>query len=221
MQQPTLARAAPHRQFFAEFTLIFVLLPLGLALLKPKGMIYAVLWMLSWLTWWILHKHYAYSIRHDWNGSALTKQNIKKIVLRFLPFAVALLIFTWVMIPERMFSLPREKPAIWLMVMMLYPLLSVIPQEFIFRSYFFARYSSWFTKPWHLIATNAFVFGLMHIVLLNWVAVVFSAIGGVLFADTYRKTKSLALVCLEHALYGCFLFTIGLGYYFYHGHAVR
>ena len=45
--------------------------------------------------------------------------------------------------------------------------------------------------------------------------------GGLFFADTYAKTRSLAAVYFEHALYGCYLFTIGLGFYFYHGNAVR
>jgi hypothetical protein len=48
----------------------------------------------------------------------------------------------------------------------------------------------------------------------------FCAIGGVFFARTYTARPSLALVVAEHALYGCFLFTLGLGHYFYHG-AIR
>jgi len=36
-------------------------------------------------------------------------------------------------------------------------------------------------------------------------------IGGVLFAYTYQKTKSTALVAIEHAVYGNWLFTVGMG----------
>jgi hypothetical protein len=50
------------------------------------------------------------------------------------------------------------------------------------------------------------------------VAVVFSMIGGYFFATTYTRHKSLAAAFIEHSLYGCYLFTIGLGYYFYHGY---
>jgi hypothetical protein len=42
-------------------------------------------------------------------------------------------------------------------------------------------------------------------------------IGGWFFAETYARTRSMRLVWLEHALYGCLVFTIGLGDYFYHG----
>ena len=40
---------------------------------------------------------------------------------------------------------------------------------------------------------------------------------GLIFASTYAKSKSLALVTIEHGLYGNFLFFIGLGWYFYGG----
>ena len=41
-------------------------------------------------------------------------------------------------------------------------------------------------------------------------------VGGLLFAYRYTKTGSLLTSCVEHALYGCFLFTVGLGRFFYH-----
>jgi uncharacterized protein len=41
--------------------------------------------------------------------------------------------------------------------------------------------------------------------------------GGILFAWRYVETGSLLTSSVEHALYGCWLFTVGLGVYFYHG----
>ena len=43
-----------------------------------------------------------------------------------------------------------------------------------------------------------------------------SLIGGWFFADTYRRSGSLSLVCLEHTLYGSFVFAIGLWPFFSH-----
>ncbi len=60
-------------------------------------------------------------------------------------------------------------------------------------------------------------FGFAHIVFDNWVAPALCAIGGLIFAHTYRRTRSLALASFEHALYGDLVFTLGLGRYFYHG----
>jgi hypothetical protein len=44
-------------------------------------------------------------------------------------------------------------------------------------------------------------------------------VGGLLFSWSYQQSGSLALTCIEHALFGNFLFTAGLGEFFYHGAA--
>jgi uncharacterized protein len=204
-----------------HFLLTFVTLPLALAWIKPHGVIYSILWILTLIGLWVLRKYHGYRFREDWNFAALDRTAIRFIVLRFLPFALFLLLFAGWMIPERMFTLPLERPLRWIIVMIWYPLLSVFPQELLFRSFFFRHYAPWLRSPKLMVFVNAFAFGWVHIVLHNWVAVAFSFVGGLLFADTYRRTRSLAAVCFEHALYGCFIFTIGLGWYFYHGLAVR
>lgn len=204
----------------AELIFVFGVLPLLLAILKPHGAIYFILWITMLLCCRWMEKSERYDFITDWNGKGLTGYNMKKILARFAPLAMLLLVFTWEMIPERMFSLPREKPAMWIMVMLFYPLLSVVPQELIFRSFFFRRYGK-IMSPAALHIASALAFGWVHIILRNWIAVSLSAIGGYMFARNYARNNSLALVCLEHALYGCYIFTIGLGFYFYHGTAVR
>ncbi len=47
--------------------------------------------------------------------------------------------------------------------------------------------------------------------------VLYPLLGGVLFAKTYEETGSLIISGIEHALYGGFIFTIGLGKHFYYG----
>lgn len=80
----------------------------------------------------------------------------------------------------------------------------------------FDRYKTAFS-PRVLVLVSGVGFGFAHIVFGNWVAPVLCVIGGIMFAQTYARTRSLALVSLEHALYGDFIFTLGLGRYFYHG----
>ncbi len=123
--------------------------------------------------------------------------------------AVALLM------PKQFLQLVQNRPDVWLMVMVLYPIFSVYPQEVIFRGFFFHRYRELFRRPWALIAASAAVFGYVHIVMGNGWAIGLSAIGGVLFGLTYLRSRSLLAVAAEHALYGCFIFTVGLGRYFY------
>lgn len=205
-----------RRRLAAECFLIFGVLPFILYLLRPHGMIYIILWVGTILAWRHTRYHGPAKWRELWNFAALTPQAAKSILWRFIPFAIALLLFTWLVIPDALFSLPRRSLYVWAMVMLLYPPLSAVPQEIIFRGYFFRRYRLLFRDQWMSVA-SALAFGWVHVVLQNWVAVVFSIIGGYIFSHTYRKTNSLAAVCFEHALYGCYIFTIGMGFYFYHG----
>lgn len=116
------------------------------------------------------------------------------------------------------FSLPREQPVLWLAILLLYPLLSALPQELIFRVFLFHRYRDLFPGPWILPLVSAGVFALAHLVLGNWVALLLSFAGGLLFAYTYARTRSLGLVTLEHGLWGDWIFTLGMGRHFYGGH---
>jgi membrane protease YdiL (CAAX protease family) len=67
---------------------------------------------------------------------------------------------------------------------------------------------------------NALSFGLSHLFYGNWVAPVLAFFGGLLFAWRYQTSRSLGTVVIEHALWGDFLFTTGIGWYFYSG-AIR
>lgn len=125
-----------------------------------------------------------------------------------------------VALPERFLQFPRERPLVWLLVMLLYPLLSVYPQEIIFRAFFFHRYGAALGSRSAVIGASAVAFGYAHIILHNWIAVTLSVVGGALFAWTYERSRSLLAASIEHALYGCAIFTLGLGWYFYTG-AVR
>jgi membrane protease YdiL (CAAX protease family) len=202
-----------------EMLTLTVLIPLGLYFYSPRGAIFAVLWLVllySFLMYRRLNPQMR--LRQLWDGAALREWSLwRPILRRFAVSAAALTILTVVLLPQRFLSFPLERPALWAMVMLLYPLLSVVPQEFIFRSFFFARYRAIFPSPRAMMLASALTFGFAHLLLHNWVAVFLSTVGGFYFAHTYQRRPSLALVWAEHALYGCFLFTVGLGYYFYSG----
>lgn len=55
------------------------------------------------------------------------------------------------------------------------------------------------------------MFSLGHIFFRNTLVLVLTFFGGLLFAITYSKTKSTLLVSIEHAIYGSWLFTVGMG----------
>jgi membrane protease YdiL (CAAX protease family) len=119
--------------------------------------------------------------------------------------------------PDLLLVLPREKPGLWALIMIGYPLASVYPQELLFRAFLFHRYRPVFGEGVGMVAASAAAFGFVHIAFGNWVAVVLSTAGGVIFANRYRRSRSLLSASAEHALYGLLMFTVGLGQYFYHG----
>jgi hypothetical protein len=204
---------------WVELLTLTVFIPFGLYLYSPRGAIFAALWLILLYCVLIFRRVAPQSgLRSVWDGAALYEWSLwRPILARFAVSALLLTALTIWLLPERLLSFPRERTPLWAMVMLLYPLLSVIPQEFIFRSFFFVRYRTILPSPRLMFLASALTFGFAHILLHNWVALLLSTAGGFIFAHTYQKRPSLALVWAEHALYGCFLFTIGLGYYFYSG----
>ncbi len=138
----------------------------------------------------------------------------KTILMRSLIIMPTLLGIIWILFPEQLFAFPAERPVVWMVVMVLYPVLSALPQEFIYRTFFFYRYDDLFSLPNATVITSAAAFAFAHIVYDNWWAVGLSFIAGLLFGLTYAKTKSLFLVTVEHAIYGWLVFTLGMGPFF-------
>lgn len=121
------------------------------------------------------------------------------------------------MIPERALELPRRMPALWLTILALYPLLSALPQELVFRPLFFRRYGELFPGRTAALAANATVFALAHLMFWNWVALALSFAGGFIFAQGYLSRGGFAMAVALHAVCGAIVFTSGLGAFFYHG----
>jgi membrane protease YdiL (CAAX protease family) len=142
---------------------------------------------------------------------------LRRAALRFLVLAPLLAgLIAWLR-PDAFADLPRNRPLIWGMVMVAYPILSVYPQELIFRTYFFHRYQGILANESALAIGSALAFGWAHVVLGNGIAMALSTVGGLMFAGTYARSHSTAAVGIEHALWGCAVFTMGLGSFFYAG----
>jgi hypothetical protein len=101
--------------------------------------------------------------------------------------------------------------------MELYSLPSVYPQGIIDRLFLFDRYHGLFGARWGIVLARAAAFAFVDIVFCNALAVALTLPAGLLFAVRYWQTGSLMASSFEHALYGCAIFTIGLGRCFYHG----
>jgi len=142
-------------------------------------------------------------------------KNWKPIFIRFSIFAVIITILVAIFKTDSLFNIPRERPLVWLYILIGYPIWSAFPQELIFRSYFFHRFRFMITNQHLFILFNAILFSYSHIIFTNWIALSFTFLGSILFAYTYIKSNSLLVTFIEHALYGSYIFTVGLGEYFY------
>ncbi len=120
--------------------------------------------------------------------------------------------------PRLFLNFPLQRPETWRMVMLLYPLLSVIVQELVYRTFFFHRYGPLFGhQRWLLVVVNGMLFGFAHVIFANWIAVGGTMAAGILFAYRYETTRSFWAVWLEHTLWGWLVFTVGLGRFFFTG----
>ena len=131
--------------------------------------------------------------------------------LRFALLVVVSSAFVYFLYPDLLFKVPTSKPLLWLGILLVYSILSVYPQELLYRSFFFKRYRGLFESKNMLIFINAILFSLAHLFFGNLLVLLLTFIGGLVFAFTYYRTNSMLLVSIEHALYGCWLFTIGMG----------
>ncbi|WP_105199197.1 MULTISPECIES: CPBP family intramembrane glutamic endopeptidase [unclassified Pseudoalteromonas] len=137
----------------------------------------------------------------------------KRMATFFLTGALLSGVLYGIINQENWFSYPLQSPMSWLMLLILYPLLSVLPQELIFRTYFFHRYKPIIPNKTKRVWLSAAVFALAHVVYGNLVAVLLAFFGGLLFSYTYAHSRSTIACVLEHSLWGLWMFTIGAGSY--------
>lgn len=203
-------------KLIVEFVLLFVLLPIGFRFKPFPFPIIPALWLLTIYCLFRLLRDPSFDRTLLWNSVALR--------LRWLPISALFVVLATLIAagiyslhPDWLFTLVRRTPWFWLLVMVLYPVLSVYPQGIVFRVFLFQRYRQLFKSPVAIMIASALAFSFAHIVFRNWIAVSFTLVGGGIFAWRYRQSQSLLTSAFEHALYGCWMFTVGLGDFFYRG----
>jgi membrane protease YdiL (CAAX protease family) len=206
----------PRAALIAEFVLLFVGLPLAYRFSPLRIPVLPLLWAVTVYALTMLLRDPQFDRTRLWNAGAVPAQ-IASMLSAFVVAAAVIWLGVHRFAPRLEWSFVRRNPPFWAVVMVAYPVLSVYPQALVYRAFFFQRYAPLFPGRWTMIVVSAAAFALMHIIFRNWIAVGLTFAGGLLFAWRYAVTDSLAASSLEHALYGCWLFTIGLGQYFYHG----
>ena len=214
---PPAAGAGPGRKAWlaVEYLLLFVALPLLWAAGRLDLPLLPTLWIFSLGCLLFLLADNKFDRRSLWNAERAGRR-LARATLPFLVLAPLLALGLLLLEPERLFAFVRQRPLLWALVMVLYPLLSAYPQGIIYRVFIFQRDRELFPGRRAMIAASALAFALVHLIFSNAVAPPLSFVGGLLFAWTYERTRSSLVATFQHALFGCFIFTIGWGWYFYH-----
>jgi hypothetical protein len=205
---------------FIEFLVLFVGVPmLFVGAVLPLRWLMAGLWFLAacCLIYLLLDPTFDKGRFLRLRGIA---QELPVMMALFVTLTLALGGLIYFMQPEALFSFVKARPQAWVVIMLLYPILSVYPQTIVYRGFLFHRYRPILTSAKLRIMVGATAFAFVHVVFQNEVAPMLTLLGGVLFARTYERSGSMLLSAFEHSLYGCMVMTLGWGMYLYHG-AVR
>nr|WP_321236459.1 CPBP family intramembrane glutamic endopeptidase [uncultured Psychroserpens sp.] len=192
-----------------EFFIIFIIVPVSFAVNYPVWikMIIGIIGFLYIIFVLLRVEKNKFKVAQNLNW----KYFFKRTLIQLTAIAILTTLYMWFVDKSNLFVVVLNKPLLWLMILFIYSFFSVYPQELIYRTFFFQRYQSLFKDKRLFIILNATVFSLAHIFFGNVLVMILTFIGGILFALTYINTKSTLLVSVEHAVYGCWLFTVGMG----------
>jgi ABC-type multidrug transport system permease subunit len=123
--------------------------------------------------------------------------------------------------PHSAFGLARHNLPLLMMILLLYPVLSALPQEIVYRALFFERYKEILPSAGTAIVLNSALFSLAHLMYWSAIVAVMTFFGSLIFARSYVVERNFPQTVLLHAIGGNLVFVFGLGIYFYSGNVVR
>ena len=192
-----------------EFFFIFLILPSIIFFLESSIFTFATLYLVFILSLVVLYRDKTFLL------TSLKKKIDWKFVITFSVVFLCLGSIYTILIDENLlFIFPSSNFKLWLLVIFIYPFLSVIPQEVVYRVFFFQRYFPKINSFFFPMVLNLIVFSYGHLVFNNVHAILITAIISPIFAYAYLKKSFLTCVVL-HSLGGQIIFTLGLGKYFY------
>ena len=212
-------REKPVWALWAEFVVLFVAVPVAIAVVLPATAMFPALFAMTAVGLVLLHLTEGFSWRDLGAGrGALEPWLIAKFAVAVFVLSLAVL---WATAPDAMFVLLREQPVLMLAIAVLYPLVSALPQEIVFRPLFFRRYVGILPRGRGIMLANAAIFSLAHLMYWSWIVAAMTFAGGLVFAWAYEEKRSFPLAFALHSVAGVALFTAGMGVYFYSGNVVR
>ncbi|HRO13853.1 MAG TPA: CPBP family intramembrane metalloprotease [Paracoccus sp. (in: a-proteobacteria)] len=211
---------APHRRawLWAEFLALYLGAPAAIALFLNPDWLFAalfgftlaglaLLWHTGGFDWRALIRGWE---QVDWGQVALFG-----LLAGLLGYAV---VSAWA--PDHLRPLSGTRLRFLGVLWLLYPLLSALPQELIFRPLFFHRYGGLMPDARTAMLVNAAVFSFAHLMYWSLVVAALTFAGGWIFARAYLD-RGFPAAWMLHAVAGNALFTVGMGAFLWSGNVVR
>ena len=212
------AHAVSRRLLWAEFAALSVGAPLAIALFMPGRLLFPALAVFSIAGMVLLWRTGGF----DWHSLVRGWRRVP--VWQVLAFGLLVGLIGWAIIqitrPDYARPLTAERLRFLGVIWLLYPILSALPQELIFRPLFFHRFGSLFPDPQRAVLVNALVFSFAHLMYWSIVVAVLTFVGGWIFARAYLR-RGFPSAWILHGIAGNMLFTVGMGAYFWSGAVVR
>ncbi len=208
--------AVGRGRLWVEFVALFFGVPVAIAAILPASSMFPVLFAATALGVVLLHRTpgFAWSElrgRVDW-----------RVVAGFAAVTLACaFVVSWVTTGGRPFAFAAANPGLMVAILILYPVLSALPQELVFRPLFFRRYGPILPDGAAGLILNAAVFSFAHLMYWSWIVTAMTFAGGLAFAWAYRVRGSFPLAVVLHGVAGPILFLLGLGMFFYSGNVSR
>ncbi|WP_287185948.1 CPBP family intramembrane glutamic endopeptidase [Rhodovulum sp.] len=212
-------RVPSRARLWAEFGALFLAAPLVMAFLLPPSAPFPALFGVTALGLVLLHVTEGFR----WSGLVRGLDRIGWRAVGLFALLTAAVAGTVVALhaPEQALILPREQPALFVAVMLLYPPLSALPQEIVFRPLFFRRYGPLLPGLWPAIVLNAALFSLAHLMFWSWIVAAMTFCGGIAFAWACESRRNFPMAVVLHSVAGWIVFAAGPGMFFYSGNIER
>lgn len=207
-------------RLWIEFICLYIVSPLALAVVLPPIALFPGLVALTVVGLVLLGATPGFRWRDLLKGARRIGWGL------VLTFTAATAVVGYVLMlatePRALLTLPREMPRLMAVIVLLYPFLSALPQEVIFRPLFFRRYGPLLpARPRTQVVLNAAIFAGAHLMYWSLVVAVMTFAGGLVFAWSYRMRGNFPEAVVLHSVAGIVLFALGLGIFFYSGNIRR
>ena len=194
---------------YFEFFFIYLILPIIVIFFQTKIFVYLFLYIIFFLSIILLKKE-KFLFK-----SLFKKVNWRSFFIVSIIFFLIIFFYTYLYNKKLLFNFPLNNFEHWLLVILFYPIISVLPQEIIYRVLYIKRYARLFIfKNNYNYIINTFVFSYGHLVFGNFHALILTALSSSFFLYEYKNNSFLNCFLL-HTIGGQLIFTVGLGEFFF------